>query len=469
MPNTRLPGWIRINNCTIDKPIGYRQWGMVKVYRETARKLFPLGTVEISLEFDNSSIPHLLNQKLKKLFVKRSSMEFASFLQEMASDAVKVGIDPELLVNNLIASGHLAKWTRFAKDGISISNILVGPGLLLEEAIRNQRESNYKRIIHWINEQKKRLAFLKEHQQSGLSQKQKVGVSRVLDRVTNALIELEDFIEHNGEQPCLESNDNWTRFSPNKFPNGFTIGVEFLLSLCNVMFLNIEGFEWKEIGATAYEEIGGSKRFDSFKDALIKITEIISNIALSDIGLLSNGSLYPIYLAGNYKVVYNDGTEERHTKPGIYSITNVQMEEIESIDFPGEIVICTENRALLLKMYMSQWLEDSRVLAIGIDGQVKSAHELLLRLLNQAKLKFFIWPDTDNAGMVIAKTLKEIIPDAEIVLVDCEKKNIQTTSSYSEWVAALSSNTSFKDREQENFLGDSRLWDKVFKTPFIGG
>jgi len=465
MQNTSLPGWIRINNCTIDKPIEYRQWGRVKVYRETARKLFTLGTVEISLELDNRSIPLILNQRLRKLFVKRSSMEFARFLQEMAPDAVKIGIDPELLVNNLIASGHLAKWTRFAKDGISISSILVGPGLLIEEAIRNQRETNFERIIHWTNEQKKRLASIKTLQQSGLSQKQKVGVARVLDRVTSALTELEDFIEHNGEQPCLKIGDSWTRFSTNKFPNGFTIGVEFLLSLCNVMFLNIKGFEWKEIGATAYEEIGGSKRFDGNKDALIKVTEKISNIALSDMGLLSNGSLYPIYLAGNYKIVYNNGTEDCHSKPGIYAITNVQVEEIESIDFPGEIVICTENRALLLKMYMSQWLEDSRVLAIGIDGQVKSAHELLLRLLNQVKLKFFIWPDTDNAGMVIAKTLKDIIPDAEIVLVDCQNKNIQTISNYSEWVAALSANTSFKDREQENFLGDSSLWDKVFKTP----
>lgn len=464
MENNILPNWIKMNsNWTIDAPIEYRQWGMVKIYQETVRKLFLVGIVEIGIEADDCSIPQILHQKLLRFFVKRLSVEFTRFLQEIAQDAVKIGSDPELLTNNLIASGYLAKWTRLAKDGVSIVSIWIGPGRLLEKALENQRQTNTNQTIQWILEQKKRLELLKKHPQANLSKTQRLGVIKILERVTGALKELEDFYDYNSEQPVLLYGDSWSRFSPNKIPNGFTLGVEFLLSLCNVLFLNTEGFEWKEIGATTYEKIGGSKCFDTSKDILIKITETISNTALSDIGLLSNGSLYPIYLAGNYRIFYSDGTEENRSRSGLYSITNVQVQEIESINLPGEVVICTENRALLLKMYKSRWLEDSKVLAIGIDGQVKSAHELFLGLLKQTKLKFYIWPDTDNAGMIIAKKLKNIVPDAKLVFVDYQNKNILTTPGYSEWAAALSSNISFKDREQENFLGESKLWDKVFK------
>lgn len=462
MKSNILPSWIKINSSwTIDPPIEYRQWGMVKVYRETARKLLLVGTVEIGIETD-CSISQILHQKLLKFFSKRLSVEFNRFLREIAQDAVKIGSDPELLTNNLIASGYLVKWTKLAKDGVSIVNISLGPGRLLEKALKNQRATNTDQTIQWILEQKKRLELLKKHPQAKLSKPQQLGVIKILERVTSALKELEDFFANNSEQPILLYGDSWSRFSPNKIPNGFMLGIEFLLSLCKVMFLNTEGFEWKEIGANTYEKIGGSKRFDSGKDILIKIAEAISNTALSDMGLLSNGSLYSIYLAGNYRILYSDGTEENRLKSGLYSITNVQVQEIESIDFPGEVVICTENRALLLKMYKSRWLDDSKVLVIGIDGQVKSAHELFLGLL-KTKLKYFIWPDTDKAGMIIAKKLKDIVPNAELVLVDYQNKNILNIFGYLEWAIKISSNASFKDREQENFLGESKLWDKVFK------
>lgn len=463
MRENNLPNWIKLNSSwTVNMPIEYRQWGLIKIYRETARKLFLVGTIEMGIEPDAGPIPQILTEKLLNFFVKRSSVDLKRFLQEIAQDAVKIGSDPDLLTNNLIEAGYLTKWTRLAKDGVSIVSTLIGPGRILEKAIETKRQNNTDNAIQWLRAQKNKLTLLKEYPINSLAEIQQRGVLSILDKVACALQELEDNIYCVSEMPVLVLGENWSRFSLNKSSNGFMLGVEFLLALSNVLFLNSEGFEWKEIGATTFEEIGGSKRFDANKEILIKIAESVSNTAMSDLGLLSNGSLYSIYLAGNYRISYADGSDENRSRPGLYAITNVQVQDIKSIKFHGEVVVCTENRALLLKMYKTGWLKNEKVLVIGVDGQVKSAHQHILGLLAQAKLKFFIWPDTDNAGMIIGKKLKEILPDAELVLVDYLNKDILTVPSYKQWAFTLASNQSFKDREQENFLGDPILWEKVF-------
>jgi 5S rRNA maturation endonuclease (ribonuclease M5) len=464
MQEVLIPSWIKISNgCKMDPSTEYRDWGKVKIYRETARKFFLVGAVELGLDGDRTQIPQILSQKLMRLFAKRSSLPLNRFLQEIAPDAVKIGIDTDLLVNNLISSGHLAKWVRYAIDGISEVSVVVGPGLALEEILKKKRDTNFEQILDWVISQKNRLCSLENYEFPNLSPKQTKSIFNIQDSVSNALRDLGDFLSENRDAPALVDGDSWSRFSFNKIPNGFIMGVEFMLSLANALMQNAEGFDWKEIGATSYEEIGGSKRFDSNKESLIKLTEQILENSLSDIGLLSNGSLYSIYLAGEYHVHYLDGSEDNRTRPGLYAISNIQAEEIKNISTPGEVVICTENRALLLKMYKSKWLQESKVLVVGIDGQVKGAHENLLRLLQaNPDLQFFIWPDTDKAGTIIANKLKNVLPYAELVSVNYEDKNIITTSSYIEWLNILST-SNMQEREQENYLGNSDVWDKVFK------
>ena len=81
---------------------------------------------------------------------------------------------------------------------------------------------------------------------------------------------------------------------------GDCLALEFLLALGQAVPDNPEGFEWKKLGGAAYLEIGGSKRFDHLKDDLCTLAEIVTGLPVEELGLVSKGSLYSIYLGFFY-------------------------------------------------------------------------------------------------------------------------------------------------------------------------
>ena len=67
--------------------------------------------------------------------------------------------------------------------------------------------------------------------------------------------------------------------------------------------------EYKEIGATYYKRIGGSKVFDSYREAFIERLEKWLNAPINELGIISVGSIVPILFTGSltgkiFKLLY---------------------------------------------------------------------------------------------------------------------------------------------------------------------
>lgn len=433
-----------------------------KVYKTTAKKTRLIGQAEFSSSLDASDVPKILEEPLVQKFSKRRSIDHTSMIVLLALPSAKVGTTPEQLMRTLIRCGYLTRWVRFHSDGISEDVIEFGPGTILENQISSRNLNNVALINTWLEWIQNDSLALSRMNASGLSTEQSVAIKLLLEKSDELIRIVRSYMENQTVPISISAGPtNWP-FSQAKSPNNYMIAMEFLLSLARAIIVSPSGFDWKEIGAISYNEIGGSKRFDSLKDGLFVLAEEITDIQLSDIGLISKGSLYSIYLSGLYHLSTQNGYQEHRDVCDIYAITNIQADRIDEFQFNGKIVICTENRALLLKMYSSGWVaRRPDVLVIGIDGQLKRGHRRLLQTLvkQNSDLEYYTWVDTDPAGVVIAGKLNETLPRMHVIISGADSPS---SFLYEDWLQELNMYDENKKREQENSLGNSDIWNRLF-------
>ena len=113
-------------------------------------------------------------------------------------------------------------------------------------------------------------------------------------------------------------------------------------------------------------------------------------------------------------------------------------------------------------MYSSGWVaRRPDVLVIGIDGQLKRGHRRLLQTLvkQNSDLDYFTWVDTDPAGVVIAGKLNEILPKMRVIISGADSPS---SFLFEDWLQELNKYDENKKREQENSLGNSDIWNRLF-------
>ncbi|MGE7113134.1 DUF2399 domain-containing protein [Lysinibacillus sp. NPDC047702] len=205
-------------------------------------------------------------------------------------------------------------------------------------------------------------------------------------------------------------------------------------------------FDFKEIGATYEDRIGGSKMFDQERE------EFLAHLAQLGIdapsyGLVSSGKIVPIYFAGHAQseiATYQLGAVHATTDNAILQTTYTTA---------STTLWLVENRAILTRMATeSAFLRESQSFVLCLDGQIRSAHKQFIKqLLNSSIQQVLIWTDYDGAGLTIAKNA--------INLLTCSYKIIGRNSqiftdivSYEQWLQHENLH------EQEQQLGGVKEW-----------
>ncbi|KZE54105.1 hypothetical protein AV540_07740 [Brevibacillus parabrevis] len=183
--------------------------------------------------------------------------------------------------------------------------------------------------------------------------------------------------------------------------------IEFIIAV-NELKNRQTHFDWKEIGAYYYEEIGGSKVFDLYKDDFLAKLENDIGFPVHLIGMVSLGTITPILFAGELR-----GDEGLYYPNGfIHATTDLTVLQMQFATSCTNMWL-VENRAVLTRMSVEPgFLYETKSLVIALDGQLRSGHrKLIMDLLDMSPSvrQVLVWCDTDEAGLTIARHLSALL------------------------------------------------------------
>lgn len=213
-----------------------------------------------------------------------------------------------------------------------------------------------------------------------------------------------------------------------------------------------ELFDFKEIGATYFDVIGGSKVFDSYKKDFIAQLEQWFNMDTSDYGLVSLGQITPLFFSGQL-----DGNLSSYNYGSIHALTDQNM-VYDRFTTSCKNIWLVENRAILTRMSTEMvFLQRSNSFVLSVDGQLRTAHKTLIRQLMTSTMNVFIWTDYDAAGLSISRALDELITAKNKRFIARNQLIFSTFTEYEEW---LKEELQIAFHEQEQQLGDVAQWTK---------
>ncbi|MDT3427029.1 hypothetical protein J2Z22_002563 [Paenibacillus forsythiae] len=244
--------------------------------------------------------------------------------------------------------------------------------------------------------------------------------------------------------------------------------VDFMIALAEIAAVRAH-FDWKEIGARYYREIGGSKRFDPYKADFLEAAEEQIGCPLPLLGLCSAGTVTQIYFAGELSgrggFAYPQGF--------LHAVTDVAVWQTE-FRTACHTLWLTENRAVLTRMSAEpDFLLNSGSLIIGLDGQLRSGHRKLIKdvLTGSRSIgQVIVWCDGDKSGLDIARSVRALLPPASPARVKWigpaagdrrgehpRSRLFRTWESYE--AAALAGLDRNEAGEQEAEMGDRDIWN----------
>ncbi|MGN7387846.1 hypothetical protein [Sporosarcina sp. SAFN-015] len=380
-------------------PVGNQEW---EIQKWTARTFKTLGNVLASTEYDMFPAKELVQLGLKPKS-RRTKLPISDELQSEA-----------------LQKGWLIQEIRFKPDGRTPASIdyRMGPGLYEYERRKIEEDLEADRL---------------------LTQKLLSEINASRDRLPqNLMQEMERF--------ALEEVDSegWGKERIYKFTH-FLIAFLQLKKQQNRM-------EYKEIGATYYRRIGGSKEFDTYKEAFIARIEKWIEAPISEVGIVSTGSIVPIFFTGNVT-----GEFSTYSIGVVHATTDIAV-SAEEFRTTANVIWLVENRAILTRMATElTFLWETSSIVLGIDGQVRGAHRKMIQQLcrNSSIEQIIIWVDYDAAGIVIARELASIVDGMKVHFVGTDGKVFGDHEEYSAWVK------SSNEAEQEMTLGGPAEWKLV--------
>ncbi|MFA9459131.1 hypothetical protein ACERJO_20610 [Halalkalibacter sp. AB-rgal2] len=229
--------------------------------------------------------------------------------------------------------------------------------------------------------------------------------------------------------------------------------LHFLIALYKLACTE-KHFDWKQIGASYYRKIGGSKKFDAYKKEFIEETENLLHRPIQLLGLASMGTITPLFftgpMQGNY-VDYGYGTVHATTDLAVFS---------ETFKTTADVLWLVENRGVLTRMaYEEEFLRDTKSFVLGVDGQVRSAHRQLISQLVACVSQVIIWTDVDEAGHLIAEQLYKLTED-ENVLTKWIVPPLTVETEWGTFASKYQQSIQMSKEEQEQEIGGVELWKK---------
>jgi hypothetical protein len=248
------------------------------------------------------------------------------------------------------------------------------------------------------------------------------------------------------------------------FPSGWSVSkrikfLHFILAFLHICFHKNE-FDWKEIGASYYKEIGGSKEFDQYKDVYINQLEEWTNCPAARLGMTSLGKITPLYFSGQITGLFSD-----YRYGPVHSLTDLSIAE-EEYTTNSTTLWLVENRAILTRLAAAKnFLEETDSLVVCIDGHLRSSHKNCIQqlLTNGMIQQVLIWSDYDLDGFQIAKEVYLTVSEKYngiIKWITHTKEVLENLQDYEAYMQML-----LKDRkiEQEQVLGGANEWKKWIK------
>ncbi|MEK3988495.1 DUF2399 domain-containing protein [Robertmurraya sp. FSL R5-0851] len=229
--------------------------------------------------------------------------------------------------------------------------------------------------------------------------------------------------------------------------------VDAFSQLC----LQKKDFDWKEIGATYYKKIGGSKEFDPYKQEFIDQLEEWASVPATELGLASLGQITSVYFAGQLSgryVAYQLGP--------VHALTNLSIAQEKYLTKATNLWL-VENRAILTRLAATeQFLEETNSFIICVDGHLRSAHRnAITQILDNSNIEqVLIWCDYDPDGLQISKEIYSTIykySNLKIKLILPEQEVISDWHKYEEHLKGFLENNKM---EQEQMMGGVVLWKR---------
>ena len=288
-----------------------------------------------------------------------------------------------------LEEGLIIKEVRFEKDEktVQTSHYRMGFHLYQYEQLKiQQKRDNIHTEFVEIKNRFLEMSLLQSHQHHNFYYQRKFGIQNIIQ----VMIKLEPSELRKSLQ----------------FPKGWSIGkrlkfLQFVIALFQLS-LHKEEYDWKEIGASYFQKIGGSKEFDSYKQEFLEQIEEWANVPMETLGLISLGQITPVFFSGQLT-----GKYATYDWGSVHALTNLSIVN-EEFKTKATTLWLVENRAILTRMEATEgFLKETNSLIICIDGHLRSAHKNAISqiLSNSSVEQVIIWCDYDPDGFQISNEI----------------------------------------------------------------
>ncbi|CQR47181.1 hypothetical protein BN1058_01472 [Paraliobacillus sp. PM-2] len=345
-----------------------------------------------------------------------------------------------------IRYGWIIREIRLEKDERTVKTERYRMGFVLYQLSLKIQAEAAKETRNWILDWKKCWDVAKHSTILRIKQDQRADVVSLLAIQLDKIASETDKVL-TGETKLIE------RIHPTWRLRKQVVFLHFLIALYQLACTE-KYFDWKQIGATYYRTIGGSKKFDAYKKDFIEETEKQLHRPIQLLGLASMGTITPLFFTGPMKgnhVEYSYGTVHATTDLAVF---------LEKFTTKADVLWLVENRGVLTRVaYEEKFLRDTKSFVLGVDGQVRSAHRQLISQLTTCVSQVIIWTDVDEAGYTIAEQLYELIQD-EQVLIKWIVPPLTVETEWGTFASKYQQSIQRSKEEQEQEIGGVELWKK---------
>jgi hypothetical protein len=351
--------------------------------------------------------------------------------------------DHDPLTLRWLEKGWIIKEIRFQKDGKTVDSMHYRMGYRLhkyeEDQVQKKKYVLEQKILNW-NES---AASLEKHEHQ-TSHKSKKGVQTLVAIINEScgrsVTEMED-------SPLFPAK--WTMQKRLKFLHFALAFVQLALYKTN--------FDWKEIGASYYKEIGGSKEFDLNKDEFIAQLEEWAQCPADSLGLTSLGKITPLYFSGQIAGRFST----YHFGP-VHALTDLAIDE-EEYSTAATTLWLVENRAILTRIAAEKdFLKETNSLVVCVDGHLRTSHRQCIQQLitNGCPDQVIIWSDYDPDGLQIAKELHLAATQSGRPLMKWITHELEVITNWQQYEEYMVAFLKHQMAEQEQVLGGVENWKK---------
>lgn len=369
------------------------------------------------------------------------------FITEIDDALLQLGLTPRKKISlpdneetfRWLSAGFIMREIRFKKDGRTPDSQHYRMGYRLFSYLENEKRKKEEAVKEDFLTWRDRVLSVISFPKPGQKEKDLSCVIKVMEELCNQTVEDIKVSSY--------------------FPAGWTWAKRLRFLHFSVAFLELsvkkEYFDWKEIGANYYREIGGSKRFDRDKEEFIELLEGLAECPLVLLGLASLGKITPFYFSGSLIGQYSS-----YQYGTVHALTDLSISG-DKYRTKAKTLWLVENRAILTRMASEgNFLKETHSLIMCVDGHLRSSHkQCISQVLTDSDIKqVVIWCDYDPDGLQIAHEIYQTVSGGNTKVLKWIRPDQQVSTSLLEYEEYMRTFLEGKRMEQEEMAGGREEW-----------